>query len=488
MMRRKLLVEALHDPGPDYSSHTNAKSDLAMEKLVVNLFSRPRLAASAAKSRFMAFVKSSLPLADQMATYDWKLFGEDLIAAVTVAFVLLPQSIAYAGLAQVDPIQALLSAIFPPVLYVFFGSSRQLSIGPEAMVSVVAGSAIIDYMENNPGTAYTAPQIASALALVVGLMCILLSIMRAGFIDNILSGYLLTGFILGGASLIMVEQLPELLGIDVDLEAQESTINMLIATYHHLGNVKWAVAAISLVNVAFLLGFNHLKHKFGKKIVWLGRAPEILILVVLMIGLSAGLDFHGKGIAVLGTFDNKIKMPSPPPLKFELLKKLIEPAMTITLNGFIECQTVTRDFGLKNGYFPSGDQELFAFGFINFVSAFLGAYPTFGSLPRSRILAQSGARTTLSNAMAGVFVLVALLTMVPVLQHLPRSTLASIVFVAALGLIDTKEIAFVFRLRCGVFVIHRLWSCILTSPQTNQSSPPTTAGLGLKSQCFLQLT
>ncbi|KAJ1556300.1 Solute carrier 26 [Cladochytrium tenue] len=465
MIRRKLLVEALHGPAASndsYASFNHATSDQAMEKLVVNLFSRPRLSASSVKTRLKEFSQWAFPLIGQMKTYTLRLFAEDALAGLTVAFVLLPQSIAYAGLAQVSPIQAFISAVFPPVLYAIFGSSRQLSVGPEAMVSVITGSAIISLFENNPSYPYTPAQIAAALTLVVGIICMVLAAMRAGFIDNILSGYLLTGFVLGGASMIMVEQLPELLGIEVDLQAQESTIGMLVEAYNHLHDTTWQVAAISACNIAFLVSFGQLKKRLGRKFYWLSRTPEILVLVVVMIAVSAALDFKGRGISVLGTFDNKLRAPQLPPLNPELLKKLIGPAMTIALNGFIECQTVTRDFGLRHGYFPSGDQELFSLGFMNFFSAFLGAYPTFGSLPRSHILAQSGSRTTLASVMAGIFVLIALMTLVPVLQHLPHATLSSIVFVAALALIDTKEIAFVFRLRAWSEIAMFLATYVIT--------------------------
>ncbi|KAJ1559542.1 ATP-dependent RNA helicase mtr4, partial [Cladochytrium tenue] len=105
-----------------------------------------------------------------------------------------------------------------------------------------------------------------------------------------------------------------------------------------------------------------LKKRLGRKFYWLSQTHKILVLFIVMIAISATLDFKGRGIAVLGPFDNKLHAPQLPPLNPELLKKLIGPAMTIALNGFVKCQTVTRDFGLKHGYFPSGDQELFSLG------------------------------------------------------------------------------------------------------------------------------
>ncbi|KAJ3168705.1 Solute carrier 26 [Irineochytrium annulatum] len=479
MLRRQLLAEATgHNDGERVG-----KDDLLIEERLVSLFSRTDkevddgsdaldpmggLKRGGSGTRQKAFdaasvlksVLAALPLAEQMKRYSFKLFLDDLMSAVTIAFILLPQSIAYAGLAEADPYQALICAAFPPVLYALFGGSRQLSIGPEALVSVIVGGTVINEIERHPETGLTMPQISATLALVVGCIAIIMAILKAGFIDNILSGYLLTGFILGVSNLIIVEQMPDLFGLDAHVMGDDSTIRKLITAVKAFGTAnKWTII-ISIVNVAFLLGAREFKKKSKNK--WVTKAPEILVLVIVMILVSFIGNFGGNGIHVLGSFDNRIRAPTTPPLDHALIGRLIQPALTIVLVGYIECQTVTRDFGLRHGYFPSGDQELFSLGFVNFVTSFLGAYPTFGSLPRSRILASAGGRTTLASAMAGVIVLIAFLTLVPALQYLPRATLSSIVFVAALGLIETKEIGFVFRLRAWSEIAMFLATYVIT--------------------------
>ncbi|KAI8839233.1 sulfate transporter family-domain-containing protein [Chytridium lagenaria] len=330
-------------------------------------------------SKVAAFFRTIFPQVDQFKRYTLRSFVDDLLPRSPSLLFSFLNPLPYAGLAEADPTQALISASFPPLLYFIFGSSRQLSIGPEALVSVVVGTTISNDIEQHPESKFTKLQVSACLTLIVGVLSILLAILRAGFVDNILSGYLLTGFVLG-------------------------------------------------------LKSHYVKKRFkGNRI--LARIPEILILVVVMIVISFTLGLEAK-----------VK-PIVPPIKKDLIERLIQPAITIVLVGYIECQTVTRDFGLRYGYFPSGDQELFALGVTNVVVSFLGGYPTFGSLPRSRIMASAGARTTLASAMSGLFVLIFFLTLVPALQFLPRATLSSIVFVAALGLIETREIGFVFRLR-----------------------------------------
>ncbi|KAI8831680.1 sulfate transporter N-terminal domain with GLY motif-domain-containing protein [Chytriomyces cf. hyalinus JEL632] len=235
-------------------------------------------------------LKRVFPFIDQVKTHNRQLFLDDVIAAFTIAFILLPQAIAYASLAHIGPILACVAAIFPVMLYPLFGASRHLSVGPEAVVSVVTGTAGLGIMAET--TAYTAEEIANSLAFMVGLVCIVLAIVRAGFIDSILSGYL----------------------------------------------AGWIRASG--------------KYK----------------------------------VDVLGTFDTRLPLPALPILTGDLFARLIQPAFITMLVGFIESQTVTRKFGLHFGYFPTGDQELVALGFINLVSSIAGGFPLFCSLPRSRVL------------------------------------------------------------------------------------------------------
>ncbi|KAJ3399042.1 Solute carrier 26, partial [Chytridiales sp. JEL 0842] len=166
----------------------------------------------------------------------------------------------------------------------------------------------------------------------------------------------------------------------------------------------------------------------------------------------------------------------------DLLGRLVEPAITIVMIGYIECQAVTRNFSVHGGYAPTGNHEyveransdtrvqanhdmihrLFALGLANLFGSFMRIYPTFASLPRSRILVNVGGRTVLANMMAAIIVLIAFLTLSPVLQHLPKATLSSIVFAAALGLIEVKEIGFVFKLRSWTEIFMFLATYIIT--------------------------
>ncbi|KAJ3255020.1 Solute carrier 26 [Chytriomyces hyalinus] len=399
------------------------------------------------------FIRSLFPLIDQMKTYNRKFFLDDVISSFTIAFILLPQAIAYTTLAKVGVMQACVAAMFPLMFYPILGASRQLSVGPEAVVAVVTGSTVVEIMAST--SAYTASQIASSLAFMVGVVCMGVGICRGGFVDNILSGYLLVGFVLGISNLICIEQIPGLLGLTLPpAEGESSALDKLQGALNVFGTANGVTAAVGISNVIFLLAMRRIKKMYKAKYPILGKIPDILVLVILMIGISAALDLNGKyKVKVLGTFDNKLPIPGLPLLNGDLVGRLIQPAFITLLVGFVESQTVTKKFGLHFGYFPSGDQELVALGSINLVSSLAGGMALFGSLPRSRILVNMGAKTVLANAMAGIIVLVATQVLGPVLKFLPKPTLSGIVFAAALGLIEFKEIGFVFRIRSWAEVI-----------------------------------
>ncbi|KAJ3064068.1 Solute carrier 26 [Podochytrium sp. JEL0797] len=415
-------------------------------------------------------LRQMFPLIDQMKTYTKHLFFDDLLTALTIAFVLLPQAIAYASLAEISPMQSLISAMWPPLLYIIFGASRQLSIGPEAMVSVITGATIAGIL-GQADNVYAASELAITLAFLVGIGCLILFILQAGFIDNILSGRFKSDLRGTASGIAWVAcgtswRSEFIAGKDIQNSEscpQASAVRKLKLAIDAFGTANHVSVTIGVINVAFLLGFRQFKKRYGRKSIILKKTPETFLMLVTMIAISYGLDLNGNhGVGILGNFDHKIPGAALPTLNSDIVSKLLEPAIIILVVGFIESQTVTKKFGLRNGYFPNGSQELLSFGLINVIVSFLGGFPVFGSLPRSRILANSGGKTTLANAMAALIVILVSQVLVPVLQYLPKTTLASIVFVAALGLIEVHEISFIFRLRAWNEIFMFLVTWILT--------------------------
>ncbi|KAI8893712.1 sulfate transporter family-domain-containing protein [Globomyces pollinis-pini] len=436
--RRRVYHSVLDDYDQIRESKTHLNTDTIPELQIHSTDSYPIF------SKIKHFLALLFPLTPQIAAYDLDTLIADLKSAATVSFVLIPQAIAFSSLARVDPVRALISAVFPLFVYALFGASRQLSVGPEALSSVLVGVAVTQELELFGGDPNT---IASLLASYVGLFALLLSIIQAGFIDNILSGYLLTGFVLGVANLIIVEQIPGMFGIKVPHIEGSSTFQTFIRTMEAIPNTHTKTVIFGVSCLMFLLILSQIKAKMGGKYPWVVQIPGILILVVFSTILSFAADFKSQGIAIIGEFDNKIVSPSIPKLGLEQFERLLPNVVVITIVGYIESQSVTRYFGLKNGYFPSGDRELFALGISNFIGSFFGAYVTFGSLPRSRIQANSGGKTTLVGAMAALIVLILFTSLGSVLKFIPKSTLSAIVMMAGINLIEFGEIGFLMKMR-----------------------------------------
>ncbi|KAJ3252289.1 Solute carrier 26, partial [Boothiomyces macroporosus] len=272
-----------------------------------------------------------------------------------------------------------------------------------------------------------------------------LSALGAGFIDNIISGYLLNGFIVGVALLIIVEQLPGLLGVVSPAKGSDSTYTKLISVPFTKANLNTVI--LSFCCLLFLFGLQALKTRFASRQKWLVHVPAILILVFVTVVFSYTLNFSSLGIKIIGDYTSAIPTPAAPILDYEQFKRLLPNVIVISIIGYIQSQCVTRSFGLQHGYFPSGNRELFALGSANLIGSFFGCYVTFGSLPRSRILATAGARTTIAGVLSALIVLALFSTLETVLRYIPKAVLSAIVANAGYNLIDFSEFAFLIEMK-----------------------------------------
>ena len=405
----------------------------------------------------MGSIDEIFPVIPQIRSYSKNTLVADIQAAVTIAFVLIPQAIAFSSLAGVTPMRALVSAVYPVLFYAIFGASRHLSVGPEALSSVLVGFAAIKEFKAFGGDLN---DLAVLLGFLTGAMAIGLSFLHAGFIDSLLSGYMLCGFVTGVATLIIVEQIPAMCGVaHLDhVEKGTSTFQTLMQVMEKIeeGNYHAGTMVLGFSCLGVLIGF-----KFFKKFYaghhdhrqWIKKIPDILVIVMISVILSYYLDFAKLGIATLGVFDNTLPLPKIPSFTFAQINRLTPDILVITLVGFIESQTVTRTFGLKNGYYPSGDRELFALGSCNLLGSVFGSYVTFGSLPRSRILATSGGKSTLAGPLAALLVFVLATNVGSMLKLLPKATLGAVVMNAGINLIEYHEIFFLFKVKSIMEII-----------------------------------
>ncbi|EGF81367.1 hypothetical protein BATDEDRAFT_1263, partial [Batrachochytrium dendrobatidis JAM81] len=397
-----------------------------------------------------------VPVVGWLPKYDVMLnLQGDIMAGITVAFLIIPQSLSYAqALVQVPPVFGLYSAMIPLIVYSLLGTSRQLAVGPEALVSILVGSSVLgthDPMENVQAT--------TLLCLMVGVFTFLLGFFRLGFLDSVLSRALLRGFVLAVAMVVMIDMSETLFGIIPPVgqcianvtEKTASPIEKLIHTLINLSHAHILTTILSVTSILFLLLSRQLKRHY-KHVKWLQLVPEILVLVLTSIILSQVFRWDCQGVAIL----NRVLAPETPadgteyithPIPtLEKVKYLTLPAILISVIGFVESIVVAKTYASKHRYTVSPNRELVAIGVGNIVSSFFGGFPGFGSLGRSAVNDSAGARTQVAGFTTGVIVYCTSVWLLPYFEFLPKAVCSSIIVVAALKLVEVEDIEFIFRL------------------------------------------
>ncbi len=354
----------------------------------------------------------------------------DLSAGLTVGVMLIPQGMAYALIAGLPPIYGLYASLVPLVIYALLGTSRQLAVGPVAMVSLLVAAGVAPLAEGDPGQYVT---LALLLAFMVGVIQLGLGLLRFGFLVNFLSHPVLTGFTAAAALIIGLSQLKHLLGIP--LPRSNHIHEILWSAVQQVGAVQVPTLLIGLGGIVVLVGLKR----------WKKTAPGALVLVVLgTLVVSLG-DLEAAGVAVVGEVPRGLPVPTLLSLDLGLMQALLPIALTIALVGFMESIAVAKVYAARNRYEVDANQELIGLGLANVAGSFFQAYPTTGGFSRTAVNAQAGANTTVASLISAGVIGLTLLLLTGLFHDLPNAVLAAIVLVAVAGLIDWKEIRFLWQ-------------------------------------------
>jgi len=367
-------------------------------------------------------LKKIFPFLDWLTNYKRSWFKDDLFAGITIGVMLIPQGIAYAMIAGLPPIYGLYTAMIPQIVYAFLGTSRQLSIGPAAMDSliVLSGVSVLATIGSEHFIV-----LAILLAFVVGLFQIAFGFFRLGFLVNFLSKPVISGFTSGSAIIIAMNQIGNLLGIDVD--RTNLLQELLINVFGQLNNYHWQSLVLGSVAIVVLL----LLRKYFKKI------PASLVVVILGILIVYFLRLNQKGVSILGEIPSGLPEFVIPSFDLGLVQDLSGLALTLALIGFMEAISIAKSIEIKhNDYKVKPNKELIALGFGNIVGSFFQTYPATGGFARTAVNDQAGAKTPLSSLIAALIIAISLLFLTPVFYYLPKAILAAIIIVAAYGLLD----------------------------------------------------
>ncbi len=381
-------------------------------------------------------LKRYFPILEWSKGYDRATLTDDLVAAVIVTIMLIPQSLAYALLAGLPPEMGLYAAILPLLAYALFGNSRTLAVGPVAVVSLMT-AAVVGEMALQGTAEYAA--MAIALAMISGVILLVMGLFRLGFLANFLSHPVISGFMIAATLIIATSQVKHIFGISASgsnlialvgsLAENMASINLITLT---LG-----VAAIGLLYWA-RRGMKPILVQFGvdEKLAGILSKTGPILVVVLTTAVTWALNLADKGVSVVGALPSGFPPFATPTFDIEIWGQLFGSAVLISIVGFVESISVAQTLAAKRRQRISPDQELVGLGAANIAAAFSGGYPVTGGLSRSMVNFDSGAKTPAAGAFTAIGVLTAAIFLTPLLYFLPKATLAAIIIVAVVSLLN----------------------------------------------------
>ncbi|MES9837738.1 MAG: solute carrier family 26 protein [Candidatus Thiodiazotropha sp.] len=354
----------------------------------------------------------------------------DIIAGITVALVLVPQSMAYAQLAGLPVYYGLYASFLPPMIAAFFGSSRQLATGPVAVVSLMTAAAL-EPIATSPDT-YLA--YALLLAFMVGVFQMFLGLFKLGVLVDFLSHPVVVGFTNAGALIIATSQLGKVFGVSVEREAHhyETVWNTILAA---IDSTHGSTLGMAILAFAIMWGLKR----------YAPSLPGVLIAVVVTTLIAWLAGFNEAGGKVVGDIPKGLPALSLPIFDFTTVWQLIPAAITISLIGFMEAISIAKAMAARTRQRLNANQELIGQGLSNVAASMFSGYPVSGSFSRSAVNINAGAMTGFSSIITGLVVMITLIFLTPLLYHLPQATLAAVIIMAVINLIKIDPIVHAWK-------------------------------------------
>ncbi len=357
----------------------------------------------------------------------------DIVAGVTVALVLIPQSMAYAQLAGLPPYYGLYASFIPGIVAALFGSSRQLATGPVAVVSLMTAAALEPLASANPELFIS---YALLLAMMVGVFQMSLGLLRLGILVDFLSHPVVIGFTNAAAIIIGTSQLGKLFGVDVsktDHHYEKIWQILVEASQHsHIPTVAMAVLALGIMIVL---------RKYAP------RLPAVLTAVAVTTFISWAFKFEQAGGAVVGAIPQGIPLPKLPDFNVSVMLKMSGVAVAISLIGFMEAISIAKAMAAQTRQRLDPNQELVGQGLANITSSLFQGYAVSGSFSRSAVNISAGAVTGFSSVITGAVVGITLLALTPLLYHLPQAALAAVIIMAVVNLVKIEPIKHAWKVQ-----------------------------------------
>lgn len=393
-----------------------------------------------------------LPPLQWLRGYDRETLVADSLAAVIVTIMLIPQSLAYALLAGLPPEMGLYASILPLMAYALFGSSRTLSVGPVAVVSLMTATAIGRIAETG-SLGYASAAIA--MAFLSGCMLLGMGAMRFGYLANLLSNPVVSGFITASGIIIALSQLRHIFGVEAHGETLPALLHSLAS---HIAEFNGVTLITGILAALFLLWA---RSALAPLLRALGLSPGAasvaakagpVAMIIAAIAASFFFGFESRGVDLVGTVPSGLPAFALPALDLELWRELAVSAFLISVIGFVESVSVGKTLAAKRRQRIDPNQELIALGAANIAAGVSGGFPVSGGFSRSVVNFDAGAKTQLASVLTAGGIAVTALLLTPALYHLPKAALAATIIVAVASLIDLSIIRTAWRYSRSDFV------------------------------------
>ena len=383
--------------------------------------------------------RAVIPILQWLPTYDLRLTGDsevagDVAAGLTVGAMLIPQGLSYSMVAALPPIYGLYTSMMGCVIYAFFGSSRQLSVAPVAIVSLMVaegvghvappkledGSANPDYIS-----------LAFFCAFLSGIIQLVMGMLQFGFVVNFISHPVMSGFTSAAAIIIGLTQLKHVMGYSID---SGDLHEVIVSIFEGIHESNWPSILMGFISIAFILGC-----KYHPKLKALPTQLIVVVVGIIVVALARLDKESGGNIKIVGHVPDGLPPGSNPfRLAAENVGALLPVAFNMSLIGFLESIAVGKKYAQEYGYEVSTNTELVALGITNLVGSFTSCYPCTGGFSRTAVNAASGAKTPLASLISGFLIMIVLLVLTSLFYYLPNPVLGAVVIAAVSGLIDTQ--------------------------------------------------
>ncbi|KAF7725043.1 hypothetical protein EC973_000450 [Apophysomyces ossiformis] len=389
------------------------------------------------------YIVGLLPIATWIHRYNLQWLVRDLIAGATVGVVIVPQSMGYAKIAQLPPEYGLYTAFVGLCVYCLFATSKDISIGPTAVMSLLLGQTVTRVTTENPNI--TGPEIAVAMSLFTGIIAMFIGLIRLGILVDFIPGPAIAGFMSGSAITITIGQWPKLFGIK-GINSNDSTYLVFGHFFKYLPNTKVDVA-FGLIGLLWLYGVRYACQYFSK------RYPKyathlfffsimrngILVIVGTLISFLINIGRSSSPISIVKTVPPGFQAMHVPVVNPTVLSAIASSLPSAVIILILEHVAIAKSFGRINDYTINPDQEIIAIGFTNIWAAFFGAYPSTGSFSRTAIKARSGVKTPIAGVFSAAVVVLALYALTPAFYYIPDAILAAVVIHAVADLVSGPE-------------------------------------------------